>query len=166
MDRLKQKRSAPINRIEVSFSNETLEFLAAIFCSSQKLDAVIDMLKPLASVPADLLLAKEELSMVHELINNLNRKVEEGLMGLKEDSNTLNDRLDRAARAVETIAADVTALKDELKELNENTSIDLGPAIAKAEGIEARLLGIAGPNIGSDPEAPVEPTADDSQSDR
>lgn len=39
--------------------------------ANPKLDAIIQMLQPLASVPADLALVKEELSLVHGLVADL-----------------------------------------------------------------------------------------------
>lgn len=102
-------------------------------------------------------------SEVLTAINNLTNLVKEKFMGLKEDNEALNERFGRVETAVDLIAADVTALKTELQEANERANIDLSPLIARAEGIEARLTGIAGPNAGSDPtepppvEPPVEP---------
>lgn len=80
-------------------------------------------------------------------------------MGLKEDNEALSERFGRVETAVDLIAADVAALKTELEDANERANIDLSPLIARAEGIEARLTGIAGPNAGSDPTTPppVEP---------
>ena len=82
-------------------------------------------------------------------------------MGLKEDLDALNGRFDRMESAVDAAAADITALKDELKEANERANIDLAPLIARAEGIESRLLGAAGPNAGSDPEPTPEPAPEE-----
>lgn len=76
----------------------------------------------------------------------------EGTMATQQDVETLNAKLDAVQTAAETCGADVTALKEELRVANENSSVDLSGAISKAEGIEARLLAIAGPNAGSDPE--------------
>lgn len=95
-------------------------------------------------------------------INNLTDLVKENFMGLKEDNEILNERMGRVETAVDLIAADVTALKTEIEQANERANIDLSPLIARAEGIEARLTGIAGPNAGSDTAAPppVEPPAE------
>lgn len=75
-------------------------------------------------------------------------------MATRQDVELLNTRLGELETEFGNIAADTEALKNELKVLNENTSIDLGPAIAKLEGMTARAKAIVGPNVGSDPEAP------------
>lgn len=93
-------------------------------------------------------------SAVVAAINNLTNLVKEKFMGLKEDNEALNERFGRVETAVDLIAADVSALKAELEEANERANIDLSPLITRAEGIEARLTGIAGPNAGSDPATP------------
>ena len=93
-------------------------------------------------------------------IGNLTNLVKEKFMGLKEDNDALTERMGQVESAVELVAADVSALKDELKAANERSNIDLTPLIARAEGIAARLTGIAGQNAGSDPEAPPEPPAE------
>lgn len=100
--------------------------------------------------------ALQSNTQVLTAMNNLTSLVKEKFMGLKEDNELLNQKLDDVDTATNAIAADVTALKEELKILNENTNVNLGPAIAKAESIAARLTGIAGPNPGSDPENPPE----------
>lgn len=101
-------------------------------------------------------------SQVLMAINNLTKLTKESFMGLKEDNETLNERMGRVETAVDLIAADVSALKTELEQANERANIDLSPLIARAEGIEARLTGIAGPNAGTDPTEPppVEPPAE------
>lgn len=80
----------------------------------------------------------------------------ETIMATKEDVARLEEAQRKTLEAVDLVAADTTALKDELKALNENTNVDLSGVIATAEGMEARLRAIAGPNAGSDPETPSE----------
>lgn len=75
-------------------------------------------------------------------------------MATKEDVQKLETALSNVQTAAELIGQDVAALKEELKTANENSNADLTNAIGMAEGIETRLKAIAGPNVGSDPEAP------------
>ena len=79
-------------------------------------------------------------------------------MATKQDLELLESKIGGLESKVDLTLADTTALKNELKALNENANIDLGPVIARVEKMEARLSDNAGPNVGSDPEAPpVEP---------
>lgn len=80
-------------------------------------------------------------------------------MGLQEDFETLSLKFDGVDTAVQLIADDIAALKQELADaLANNTPIDLTGLIARAEGFEARLRGVAGPVAGSDPVPSPEPT--------
>lgn len=63
-----------------------------------KLDTVIEMLKPLASVPADIALVKEELSLVHGLVADLSTDPDK-LRQLTEQLKSSTDALDAAVQA-------------------------------------------------------------------
>ena len=76
-------------------------------------------------------------------------------MATQADLDNLNLKVDALESATQLIADDVAALKLEIIALNENTNVDLGPAIARIEGIEARLRAVAGSSPGSDDEPPA-----------
>lgn len=80
------------------------------------------------------------------------QRIERNTMGLKEDHEALQGKMDNIEKGVDLVAKDVTALKDEIKAANEKANVDLSPLVARAEAIEARLGVIAGPNVGSDPD--------------
>lgn len=166
MDGIKRNRTA-----DLDFSEDTKRFLRELFGESigspsaaTKLDAIIEMLHPVADVP----FIKQELSIVHGLqadvltaINNLDRKVDEAVMGLKEDHQALTGRFDKLDEATQLVADDIAALKREIAEANDRANIDLTPLMSRADAIEARLRGSAGSQAGSDPETPApepEPT--------
>lgn len=94
-------------------------------------------------------------------INNLDRKVDERIMGLKEDFETLSGKFDSLDSATQAVADDIAALKEEIKVANDRANIDLSPLVARADSIETRLRGAAGPNAGSDPDAAPEPGGTD-----
>lgn len=75
-------------------------------------------------------------------------------MATQADLDRLNQKVDGIESGVNLVADDVAALKLEIIALNENTNVDLGPAIARLESMEARLRAIAGSNPGSDDEEP------------
>lgn len=81
-------------------------------------------------------------------------RMEKILMGVTEDLATLNAQFDGIESAVLVIADDIAAYVAEIREANERANIDLSPLIARAEGIETRLRGVAGPNPGTDPVEP------------
>lgn len=94
-------------------------------------------------------------SQVLTAINNLTNLTREIFMGLKEDFETLKSKFDSLDSATQAVADDIAALKSEIKEANDRANIDLSPLVERANNIEARLRGAAGPNAGSDPEAPT-----------
>lgn len=73
-------------------------------------------------------------------------------MATKEDLDLLTQRVTELESEFDNVAADTEALKNEVKALNENSNVDLGPIIQRLEGMTARAKAIVGPNIGSDPE--------------
>lgn len=77
-------------------------------------------------------------------------KLEELIMGLREDFEALTAKFDGLESAVTAVAEDIAALKDEITEANERANIDLSPLIARAEGIEAGLRAAVGSGPGSD----------------
>lgn len=95
-------------------------------------------------------------SQVLQAINELTILVKEQHMALKDDFETLNGKFDALDSATQAVADDIAALKTEIKEANERANIDLSPLVARAEGIEGRLRGAAGPNAGSDPASETE----------
>ena len=102
-------------------------------------------------------------------INNLTSFVKENLMSLKDDVKALTDTIgtieeNTAAlgQATELIGADIEAFKRELTEVNERSNVDLLPLIQRAGNIGSaigavniKLREVAGPNAGSDPQAPT-----------
>lgn len=94
------------------------------------------------------------VEIVYQLGTKRLRRIEK-TMATQDDVKRLEAAQAKTQEAVQLVADDTAALKEELKKANENTSIDLSGAIATAEGMEARLRAIAGPNAGSDPEAPA-----------
>lgn len=72
-------------------------------------------------------------------------------MATKEDLELLTGRVADLETEFNNIAADTEALKNEIAALNENAKVDLGPVIARLEGMAARAKAIVGPNVGSDP---------------
>lgn len=109
----------------------------------------------------DLQMMAARLETIHGLVFDLNRKVDEALMGLKEDHQALTERFDKLDEATQLVADDIAALKQEIAEANERANIDLSPLVSRANDIEARLRGSAGSQAGSDPDAPTpapEPT--------
>lgn len=113
----------------------------------------------------------DETEDVFERLNCIEDKLTEGFMGLKEDYAALNDKFtgleattNTTADAVADVALDISALKAEIAEANERANIDLQPLIARAEGLEAKMVGLgetlraaAGPVPGSDPAEPPPP---------
>ena len=114
--------------------------------SSPKLDAIIDMLRGMASAPADLALVKEELSVIHGLvqsggapelltaINNLTGKV-----------NVMADAIDRiekeAADAAENVGL-VRAAVEDLKTASAAMQAEIAALkeqVAKGQLDQARL---------------------------
>ena len=75
-------------------------------------------------------------------------------MALQEDFQTLSGKFDAMDTAVQAVADDIAALKEEIREKNEQSNVDLSGLIARADGIEARLRASAGSQAGSDPETP------------
>lgn len=71
-------------------------------------------------------------------------------MGLKEDFDVLSGKFDALDGATQAVADDIAALKEEIRVLNEQSNVDLTGLIARADNIEARLRGAAGPTAGSD----------------
>jgi hypothetical protein len=96
-------------------------------------------------------------SQVLNAIDNLGRKVDEAVMALKDDVQTLQGKFDAMETAVTAVAEDIAALKNELKEANERANIDLTPLITRAENIEAGLRASVGAQPGSDPAPAPEP---------
>jgi methyl-accepting chemotaxis protein len=104
-------------------------------------------------------------------VNNLTKLVKEIHMALKDDVKALTDQIgsieegnQKTAEAVQLIADDVTALKKEIADANEKSNVDLSPLVQRAANIAAssnavssKLREIAGPNAGSDLEAPPPP---------
>lgn len=129
----------------------------------QKVDRLIGLLEAGVNIP-DLGFINAKLDLIQGLIENegpitqLTRKVEEGLMALKDDFATLQGKFDTMETAVSAVAEDITALKNEIKDANDRANIDLSPLIARAENIEAGLRSAVGSQPGSDPDAVPEPT--------
>jgi outer membrane murein-binding lipoprotein Lpp len=96
--------------------------------------------------------SESDNSPVSQAINNLDRKVDQFVMGLKEDFDALNGKFDSLDSATQAVADDIAALKEEIKAANDRADIDLSPLVARADNIEARLRGAAGANPGSDPD--------------
>lgn len=105
---IRKKRPASVRRVEIELGKNAREFLEGLVrppigetSIGQKLDALIDMQRAQAHVPAELALAKEELSIVHELINNLNGKVE-----------TMSTHIERIEKEASDLAENVTQVRD------------------------------------------------------
>lgn len=110
-----RKRPEPVYaqiHVKHDLMEDTQDFIERVFGPQLKLDTIlknqaiiIDMLRPLAPVPADLLFAKEEGSTSHGLIFEINGKVD-----------TMSSNIDRiekeAADAAENVGLIRTAVDD------------------------------------------------------
>lgn len=73
-----EKRTSTITRHELELGEQTRRFLERLAkppigetSIGQKLDAIIEMLRPLGSVPSELGLVKSELEIIHRLVSEL-----------------------------------------------------------------------------------------------
>jgi chromosome segregation ATPase len=74
-------------------------------------------------------------SVLRQHTRKLNR-IEEMLMALQDDYNTLSNDLDTLSGTIDAIATDLTDLTALVKKLqDQNPSIDLSPLVTKAEAI-------------------------------
>ena len=124
----------------------------------KKLDAIIDMLRNLAGVPAELGLIKEELSVVHQLvadsnseaINNLTRKVEEFMSTQEERLRGVKTKLDNIQSGVDKIQQQLADLKTNNPELED----EIAAIEATANAIDTDV----NPVVAPEEPAPTEPT--------
>lgn len=94
-----------------------------------KLDAIIEMLRSSASVPAELALVKEELSTIHALladdpnvllaINTLTRKVNEFMATQEERLREVKTKLDAIQSGIDKIQQQLAELKTNNPELED-----------------------------------------------
>lgn len=118
-----------------------------------KLEAIINMLRPLADVPAQLGFLKEEISIIHGLlaegtengavltaVNNLNGKVdefmatqEERLRGVKAKLDAIQAGVDKIQEQLATLKANNPELEDEIAAIEETANAidtDVNPVVA------------------------------------
>jgi uncharacterized phage infection (PIP) family protein YhgE len=102
---------------------------------SQKLDAIITMLTELGGVPAQQGFHTEELNLIHELINNLNGKVDEFMATQEERLQGVNTALTSIADGINTLQQQVADLKANNPALDDEISAIEGTVKTIADDI-------------------------------
>lgn len=166
-----RKRPEPVYaQIDVKhdLTEDTQDFIERVFGPQLRLDlilknqaTIIDMLRPLGPVPADLLFAKEEGSTSHGLIFEINGKVDTMSSNIERIEKEAADMAENVGM-VRTAVENLKAAQEDLKTL----VADLQAQVAQGQLDQARLDAAAASLEKSDddldaivlpPAPPVEP---------